>query len=275
MPREGGIDPGVTLDVLAGEWRIYQLRAGHRFSADDLLTAWTAARSAPRATRLLDLGAGIGSVGLLVLWRLGSRARLTAVEIQAVSHRLARRTVEHNGLADRVTLLHQDLRGSDAGEFDLVTGSPPYISPSNGTPSAHPQKAAARFELHGNLFDYCRAASRALADDGVFCFCHSARDARPEAAIREAGLVLVQRREVHFRAGDPPMIALFTCARQGQREDAPPISLRDAHGRWTADYLTMRREMGAPEGFLTAAERGIGDEQAVRAAALPGAQSPD
>ena len=28
----------ITLDILAGDWRIFQLRTGHRFSADDLLT---------------------------------------------------------------------------------------------------------------------------------------------------------------------------------------------------------------------------------------------
>lgn len=78
------------------------------------------------------------------------------------------------------------------------------------------------------------------------------------------------------------MIALFTCARRGQREDAPPMSLRDAHGRWTADYLTMRREMGAPQSFLTAAEWNISDERALgpaecndRAVALPAAGSAD
>jgi tRNA1(Val) A37 N6-methylase TrmN6 len=38
----------LTLDALAGRWRIYQLRNGHRFSADDLLTAWTAPAPAIR-----------------------------------------------------------------------------------------------------------------------------------------------------------------------------------------------------------------------------------
>jgi hypothetical protein len=37
----------ITLDILAGDWRIFQLRTGHRFSADDLLTAWTAVRATP------------------------------------------------------------------------------------------------------------------------------------------------------------------------------------------------------------------------------------
>ena len=35
----GTTEGHITLDILAGDWRIFQLRAGHRFSADDLLTS--------------------------------------------------------------------------------------------------------------------------------------------------------------------------------------------------------------------------------------------
>src|SRR5690242_15159490 len=85
-----------TLDTLAGDWRIFPLRSGHRFSADDLLTAWAAVRATPAApacVRLLDLGAGVGSVGLLALWKLPPTGHLTMVEVQALSHALACRTV--------------------------------------------------------------------------------------------------------------------------------------------------------------------------------------
>jgi tRNA1(Val) A37 N6-methylase TrmN6 len=255
-PIESALPPlgdDLTLDALAGDWGIWQLRTGHRFSADDLLTAWSAACARPRARRLLDLGAGIGSVGLLTLWRMAPDARLTMVEVQALSHRLACRTVLHNGLQARVELRHQDLRDWAGGAFDLVTGSPPYLPLRDGTPSRHPQKAAARFELHGDVFDYCRAAARSLNPDGVFCFCHAARDPRPEAAVAAAGLTLIARREVHFRAQHPPMIALFTCARGGARQDPPPFLVRDADGRWTEEYLAMRAEMGAPAEFLARA----------------------
>lgn len=252
-PAEGAPDADTTLDVLAGDWRIFQLRHGHRFSADDLLTAWTAANARPSAHALLDLGAGIGSVGLLALWRMAGDARLDMVEVQAVSHRLARRTVAHNRLEARVKLHHMDLRDWPGGCCDLVTGSPPYIPMTDGTPSAHPQKAAARFELHGDVFDYCRAAARSLAHDGRFCFCHAARDPRPEAAIRAAGLVLLSRREVHFRAHLPAMIALFVTGRAGARHDPPPLFLRDPAGHWSQDYLNIRAEMGAPEEFLRSA----------------------
>ena len=149
-----------TLDTLAGDWRIFQLRHGHRFSADDLLTAWAAVWAKPVALRLLDLGAGLGSVGLLALWKLPPTGHLTMVEVQAVSHALAGRTVAYNGLTERVTLHHQDLRAWPGGSFDLITGSPPYLAVGQGVRPRHPQKTAARFELHGDVFDYCQVMGR-------------------------------------------------------------------------------------------------------------------
>jgi tRNA1(Val) A37 N6-methylase TrmN6 len=247
----------ITLDILAGDWRVFQLRRGHRFSADDLLTAWAAVRAQPRARRLLDLGAGIGSIGLLALWKLPSEGDLTMVEVQALSHALAGRTVAHNGLGDRVTLYLMDLRHWPGGNFDLVTACPPYLPLARGVRSQHAQKAAARFELYGNIFDYCRAAARSLADTGVFCFCHAADDLRPEQAIATSGLPLVHRQPVHFRATLPPRIALFTCAWRGAREDPPPLLIRDQQGRWTADYLSIREEMGASAAFLHRARGGL------------------
>lgn len=243
-----------TLDVLAGDWRIFQLRTGHRFSTDDLLTAWVAVYAKPQARRLLDLGAGIGSVGLLALWKLPA-GYLTMVEVQAVSHLLACRTVAYNGLAGRVTLQHQDLRDWPGGAFDLVTGSPPYLPVGRGVRSQHPQKAAARFELYGNVFDYCQAAARSLAAQGVFCFCHAADDPRPEPAIGQAGLTLVCRQQVYFRASLPPRLAIYTCAWEGTRAEAPPLVIRDQQGHWTAAYLALREAMGAPTAFLQRARR--------------------
>jgi len=123
-----------TLDALAGDWRIFQLRQGHRYSADDLLVAHFAGDTArglglsPR--RLLDLGAGIGSVGLMTLWQFPD-ADLTMVEAQARSRALAEKSVLWNGVADRVQIVAGDLRevAPRAPDFDVVTGSPPTSRP--------------------------------------------------------------------------------------------------------------------------------------------------
>jgi hypothetical protein len=55
---EGDIEvpPGESLDALSGHFRIYQLRAGHRFSTDDVLTAWYGTTWVPSARTVLDLG---------------------------------------------------------------------------------------------------------------------------------------------------------------------------------------------------------------------------
>ena len=144
--------PDITLDHLAGGWQIFQLRRGHRFSVDDLLTAWAAVHAQPQAHRVLDLGAGIGSIGLLVLWKLEAAGYLTMVEVQAVSHALAYRTVAHNGLTARVALHLMDLRDWPGGNFDLITASPPYRPLARGVRPQHAQKAVARFEIHGDIF---------------------------------------------------------------------------------------------------------------------------
>ncbi|MBX3170438.1 MAG: methyltransferase [Candidatus Eremiobacteraeota bacterium] len=233
-----------TLDHLAGAWKIYQLKGGHRFSADDVLTAWTAARVCPEAREILDLGSGLGSVGLLALWRLPA-AVLTGVEVQQLSYQLALKTVEQNQLQDRVRFLRQDLRQPlELGKFPLVTGSPPYFPPGRATVSPHPQRAAARCELHGDVFDYGRVAAEHLLPDGRFVFVHAAGDPRPEQAIDAAGLRLLSRQAVFFRAHLEPTVALFVCGFEGERKDPAPFVIRDSQGRWTEEYLAMRAEMG-------------------------------
>lgn len=248
----------LSIDRLAGDWRIVQRRRGHRFSTDDLMTAWVAAHARPEASRLCDLGAGIGSVGLLTLWRLrqtlrfgaqGASPHLTMVEVQAVSHALARRTVSLNGLDADVSAIASDLRTAEVlngdRRFELVTGSPPYLPPGSAVISMDSQKAGARFELRGDVFDYCHAAARILDDDGVFVFCHAAKDPRPEAAITAAGLECVDRLDVIFRSDQPPLIAIWTARRRAdyvaQRRS---FVVRDPSGRWTDDYLAMRADMG-------------------------------
>lgn len=241
-----------TLDRLAGDWWIFQLRRGHRYATDDLLTAWTAGRAHPRARQLLDLGAGVGSVGLLTLMQMSREARLTALELQQISVDLLRKTVELNGLGHRVRVVQADLRapaalGQDA-RFELITANPPYLPVHSALHSPHPQRAAARLELNGDVFDYCQAAARLLAPRGRFCFCHAAADERPEQAVDRAGLSILTRQDVVFRQGRPPTIALFTCAlpcalQQGARQDLPPLIVRHAAGPRTAAYREVRRAL--------------------------------
>ncbi|MBL8953895.1 MAG: SAM-dependent methyltransferase, partial [Myxococcaceae bacterium] len=84
-PAAGGDDAPTAdeeLSWLCGDWRLFQRRQGHRWSLDDLVTAFVACREVPSATNALDLGTGLGSVMLMCAWRL-STCTFTGIEAQA------------------------------------------------------------------------------------------------------------------------------------------------------------------------------------------------
>jgi tRNA1(Val) A37 N6-methylase TrmN6 len=254
------VEPHETLDAISGHFRLFQLRAGHRFSTDDILTAWYGTTWCPTARTALDLGSGIGTVGMICAWRL-SGAKFVTVEAQSDSVALAKKTARYNGVADRYEIREGDFRAPEilrAGEkFDLITGSPPYFPPDAGVKSEHPQKLACRFELRGTVADYCTTAAKHLAPGGFFAcvFPHEpVQLARVEAGAREAGLVIVRKRPVVFREGDPPLIALFGLMRasdlpewfRGQTWTEPDLIIRTRDRKIHPEYSAVKLAIGFP-----------------------------
>jgi len=262
----GGLEPeeGETLDHLRGHFRIFQYAKGHRFSTDDLLTAWFGTTWCPQARRIADLGSGIGSVGMAAAWRCPG-ATLHTVEAQDISARLARKSAAYNGLLDRYTIHEGDLRdpGLFPGEapFDLVLGSPPYWPVGTRVEASHPQAIPARLEVRGHIGHYAQAAARILAPGGVFaCVFPLDQVERAEAAYRDAELLLLHRQDIIFKEGEPYGIALFAGSR---RTDLPPgfeqaaalpalaapITVRRRDGRVDPGIALVRLVMGFPPGL--------------------------
>jgi len=242
-------DEPVTLDGLTGAWFIFQRARGHRHSVDDVLTAAYALEVCPRVPRHLDLGTGIGTVGLLVLWGMGDAASLTCIEAQAVSHRLLLANVESNGLQGRVAPLLGDLRDLQLGErFPLITGSPPYFPVSAGIVPQDPQKAHARFELRGDVQDYALSAQRLLEPGGWFVFCFpTPQKARALLAVTRAGLQVARVRDVIPRQGLAPLFSLFACRHPADAGDCvidEPLVVRTAEGELSETMQAVRRGFG-------------------------------
>jgi tRNA1(Val) A37 N6-methylase TrmN6 len=239
---------------------LFQLRDGHRFSTDDILTAWYGTSWCPTAQTALDLGSGIGTVGMICAWRL-TGAKFVTVEAQSESIVLARKSAHYNGLTDRYKIREGDFR--DFGilqpeeKFDLITGSPPYFAPDAGVKSEHPQKLACRFELRGTVADYCTTAAKHLAPGGFFACVfptEPAQLARIEAGAKAANLVIVRRRPVVFREGEPPLIGLFGLMRagdlpewfRGQTWIEPELIIRTRKGEIHPEYSAVKLAMGFP-----------------------------
>jgi tRNA1Val (adenine37-N6)-methyltransferase len=166
-PAMNGIIPREDEELcsLVGKWKIIQKgRGGHRWSTDDLLTAWvacdtftsilssigepitqttTTTSSSRNPTTIqtnpqfLDLGCGIGTVLMMCAWKF-PLSTCIGIEAQQVSAEMARRSIMYNGIQHRVTVENMDFRqysnsttattsGNSNKKFHLITGTPPYF----------------------------------------------------------------------------------------------------------------------------------------------------
>ncbi len=261
LTGEPALASGETLDAISGHFRLFQLVNGHRFSTDDVLTAWYGTSWCPSARTVLDLGSGIGTVGMIAAWRLPG-ARFVTVEAQAYSARLARKSTTWNGLVERYEIREGDFREPGVlrteERFDLVLGSPPYFPQGSGVEGDHPQKIACRFELRGTVADYCTSAARHLERGGIFAcvfpIAPEEQEERVRAGAAAAGLVIVRRRPVVLREGERPLLGLFVLMQSEDLPEAmrtrtwnePPLIIRAADGSVHPEYMAVKLSFGFP-----------------------------
>ncbi|MEY4576606.1 MAG: hypothetical protein RL701_1309 [Pseudomonadota bacterium] len=271
----------LTDDALTDRVRILQRRCGHRYSVDDVATAWIALRAvgeAPQVRSCLDLGCGIGSVLLMLADRLPA-ARVVGVEAQAGSYALAERNVERNRLKKRASVQFGDLRdcplldrilqaeaafGREAG-FDLVTGTPPYKPVGTASLSPDPQRAHARVELRGGVEAYLAAAARVLEPEGVFVMCAQSELApRVAAGARAVHFAPIYRLDIVPRlAHKTRLFSVHVFVRETARDGGAAVIARLA--------ASGSALVAAPEGENTVLERlALRDEAGER---TPGARA--
>lgn len=255
------LDEGESLDALCGDFRLYQLKNGHRFSTDDILTAWYGTAWCPTVGSILDLGSGIGTLSTIAAWRCPG-AKLLTIEAQPESVRLARKSAVHNQLSDRMDIREGDFRDAAVlapdERFDLVLGSPPYFPPEAGVHGDHPQKIACRFELRGDISDYCQTAAEHLDWSGVFACVFPVRPAvqfdRVVKAAGATGLTIVRWRPVILKEGEEPLLGLFAMTRsdhlpewfRGQTWKEPPLIIRTKAGEIHPEYRAVKLAFGFP-----------------------------
>lgn len=238
----------IGISGLTGPWRIFQRVLGHKHSLDDAVTAWYALQKCPQATSFLDLGTGVGTVGMIVLWGLSANAQMTCIEAQESSYKLLCANIKCNNLSNRVKAIHGDLRELHLNQqFDLITGSPPYFPKNAGTFPQDMQKAYARFELRGHVGDYAQTAKRHLHPDGLFVYCFPCQQKkRGIDLVTEAGFYIVSNMDIIPNVSSKPLFSVFAASLQSQARviEDPPLIVQGDDGHYTSDMLEIQQSRG-------------------------------
>ena len=141
-------------------------------STDSMVLAYFA--NLPRNARVLDLGSGCGTLGLL-LCASNDYCSVTGVELDEAAHLAAQENILRKSLPHRMKTICADLRNIPelfpSGSFSCVVSNPPYFS--GGADSVTLPNA--RQEHTCSLADLLHSAGWALKYGGDFFLVH-----RPE-----------------------------------------------------------------------------------------------
>jgi tRNA1(Val) A37 N6-methylase TrmN6 len=244
---------GTTSDAwLAGRLKLIQPAKGHRAGSDAAILAAAAAS----AVHVVDIGAGVGAVGLAIALRFPA-ARVDLVEIDPELADLARRNAAANGLASRVRVIVADVASAPSrrvgaledGKAELVATNPPFFAPADVRASPTPGRARAHVlpepsgEEQSGLAAWIRGALAVLAPGGRFLMIH-----RPDALAAILAAFGVRVGAIKILPVQPraeaPAHRIVIAAIKGARAPLsirPPLVLHAASGDFTAEAEAIHR----------------------------------
>ena len=124
---------------------------------------------------VLDMGTGTGIIPILMEAKTEAE-HLTGLEIQEESADMARRSVELNGLSEKIDIVTGDIKEAGrifkSASFDVVTCNPPYMIGQHGLTNPDAPKAIARHEVLCTLEDVVSQAAKVLKPGGHFYMVH-------------------------------------------------------------------------------------------------------
>ena len=224
------------MEYLPGGFTLQIPPEGFPLSTDSLVLAHFV--RLPKNAKILDLGAGCGTLGLMLCAR-DPGCHVTGVEIDPAAHAAALENIARNELDARMSSICADLRQfvPDHGAFGVCISNPPYFS--GGFESlAH---GPARQETDCSLADFVNQAARALKYGGDFYIVY-----RPERLGELIGCCAAVKLEpkrlclLRHKEGGPVTLVLLSCRKGGKPgllwEEA---ALQQADGTPTAYYKEL------------------------------------
>ena len=224
--------------LFMGRLTLRQPPSGHRVGTDAVLLA--AAAPTRGVASALDLGAGVGAVGLAYAFR-NTAARIVLAEIDPAAAAMARLNIAENRLDDRISVEEGDALLLSGPQVDLVLTNPPFLQ--SGRARVSPARRLAHLMPEGGLDRWIKCAVARLRAGGRLVLIHRT-DALPEllaALDRRFGAVEVI--PVLPRAGEPATRVLVTGVKGARAPFSlrPPLVLHEAGGTFTPLAVALHR----------------------------------
>lgn len=234
----------VTHDAfLGGRLTITQPRDGFRAGLDSVLLGAAVGQG---AGNLLDLGAGVGTAGLVAL-AFHPHLSATLVEANPVDAALAYENCAGNGLSARTTLVKTDLTapgqsraaaGLVADHYVSVIANPPFFE-TGSAPSAARQKA--RHMSAAALDAWVKTAATHAAPGGEIIFIHVAERLSALLASFEGRFGAITVLPLTPREGEAAHRVLI----RGIKGSRAPLALLASRALHTASGRTFHPEFEA------------------------------
>lgn len=220
------------------------VNSAHTFNTDTILLA---SFSLPRPGEICaDFGSGCGVIPLL--WCLRSSPALVyAVELQQNACSMAERSVQLNGMGDKIRVVQENIRnlkisGSLEPNLHRIVCNPPYKPCGTGVKSRESSHRIARHEVACSFSEIAETAAAFLRWGGFFDLCM-----RPErlcgviTELSSCGLEPKRLRFVQQRESKAPFLFLLEAKRGGKPglRVEPALFIEAPGGNWSEEMLRI------------------------------------
>ena len=228
-------------DLQVNGYEIIQHTGKFCFGMDAVLLANFA--RVKKNERALDMGTGTGIIPILLTAKTEGES-FVGLEIQEESADMARRSVAHNHLEEKVEIVTGDIK--EAAEifgpvsFDVITVNPPYMIGQHGIANPSDAKAIARHEVLCTLDDILRESAKLLKFKGRFYMVHRPfRLAEILSKMVAVGIEPKRMRMVHPFLDKEPNMVLIEGARGGNSRMTvePPLIVYKEVGVYNDELL--------------------------------------
>lgn len=193
-----------------GALHCLQHKDGYRFSLDSVLLAHFVCPG--KDERILDLGAGCGVVGLILLHRASAHIRsLISFELQPDLAELARENIRLNHFEEKMEVVEGDLCNiltyCAPESFSTVVCNPPFYSVGSGRPSGNEQALIARHQVACTLSEILAAAAAVVKNKGRLVMIYPAEKMGTLLGLFSQRGLTVKRMQLVYSYPNPPASA--------------------------------------------------------------------